>query len=315
MYGDDEMGALDVIRRQLGEPYYETDEVLVYCDNSLELMSKIRDRAVNLIVTSPPYNIGKEYEAVKPVDEYIRWTEEWIKKAYEITQPNGALLLNLGYLKHPTKGNAIPIPYLMWDKTDFFLMQEIIWNYGAGVSCKKQLSPRNEKILWYVKDETNYTFNLDEIRDPDVKYPNQKKNGKLRCNPLGKNPSDVWQIPKVTSGTGRASKERTSHPAQFPIELVERIILGFSNPGDIILDPFLGSGTVAEVAIKHGRYVIGIELNDKYCDIASNRLKYLYGQKHTEPSIYSSPPTGVDETAVHFEPSVQSNRCGPTTRT
>jgi adenine-specific DNA-methyltransferase len=135
------------------------------------------------------------------------------------------------------------------------------------------LSPRNEKILWYVKDKENYTFNLDSIRDPDVKYPNQKKNGKLRCNTLGKNPSDVWQIAKATSGTNRSSAERTNHPAQFPIDLVSRIMLGFTDVGDVVLDPFIGSGTTSEVCLLNQRYSLGFEIREDYCEIASNRLE------------------------------------------
>ena len=170
------------------------------------------------------------------------------------------------------KGRAIPIPYILWDKIDLFLQQEIIWNYGAGVSAKNYLSPRNEKILWYVNDRDNYTFNLDDIRDPDVKYPYQKKNGKLRCNSIGKNPSDVWQIAKVTSGKNRSSSERTSHPAQFPEDLVRRLIKGFSNENDLILDPFIGSGTVAAVAIEEKRFFIGFEVQNNYCELMAKRL-------------------------------------------
>ncbi|ELC6145998.1 site-specific DNA-methyltransferase, partial [Escherichia coli] len=147
------------------------------------------------------------------------------------------------------------------------------WNYGAGVASRKRLSPRNEKVLWFLKDPKNYTFNLDLIRDPNVKYPNQKKNGKLKCNPLGKNPSDVWQIAKVTSGKNRSSKERAPHPAQFPLELINRLMNGFSNEEEIVLDPFLGSGTTAESSMINGRYVIGIEINKEYLLYAKNRLQ------------------------------------------
>ena len=134
------------------------------------------------------------------------------------------------------------------------------------------MSPRHEKILWYVQNKEDYTFNLDEIRDPDVKYPNQKKNGKLRCNTLGKNPSDVWQIAKVTSGSNRSSKERTAHPAQFPEDLIIRLIKGFSNPGEVVLDPFMGSGTVADVAIKNKRKYLCFEILPEYCNIAIERI-------------------------------------------
>ena len=151
-------------------------------------------------------------------------------------------------------------------------MQEIVWNYGAGVACKKTLSPRNEKWLWYVNNKDDYTFNLDAIRDPDVKYPNSKKNGKLRCNTLGKNPSDVWQIAKVTSGFNRSSEERTNHPAQFPLDLIDRITLGFSNENDILLDPFMGSGTTAISALKNRRNVIGFEIREDYCELQAKRI-------------------------------------------
>jgi adenine-specific DNA-methyltransferase len=157
----------------------------------------------------------------------------------------------------------------------FFLIQEIVWNYGAGVAGKLFFSPRNEKFLWYVKDSANYVFNLDDVRDPDVRYPNQKKNGKLRCNPLGKNPSDVWNIAKVTSGKNRSAAERTPHPAQFPVELVSRVIKASSNQGDLVLDPFAGSGSTLEAAIRNQRKAIGVEINPRYVEIASARLRTL----------------------------------------
>jgi adenine-specific DNA-methyltransferase len=186
----------------------------------------------------------------------------------------------LGYLSLEHIGRAVPIPYLLWDKITFYLQQEIVWNYGAGVACKNYLSPRNEKILWYVKNAESYTFNLDAIRDPDVKYPNSKKNGRLRANTLGKNPSDVWQIAKVTTGANRSSSERTSHPAQFPEDLIARTVAGFTNAGDIILDPFLGSGTTAIVAMKHKRYSIGFEINEAYCQVVKERVQQ-YEQEYS----------------------------------
>lgn len=257
----------------LGQPFYRDEKSAIYHGDSSELLLQIPEESIDLTITSPPYNIGKEYEEVKDVDFYVNWCEDWIRKIHRATKANGALALNVGYLEVPGKGFAVPIPYLLWDKTDFYLIQEIVWNYGAGVASKKRLSPRNEKVLWYVKDSESYTFNLDPIRDPDVKYPNQKKNGKLRCNPLGKNPSDVWQIAKVTSGKNRSSKERAPHPAQFPLELVGRLMKGMSNEGEIVLDPFLGSGSTAESGAENNRFVIGFELDKKYLEHAKARLK------------------------------------------
>lgn len=257
----------------LGQPFHRDEATAIYQGDCAELLPLIPNGAIDLAITSPPYNIGKEYEDIRDLDSYLNWCEGWIRKIYDATKPNGAFALNVGYLEVPGKGFAVPIPYLLWDKTDFYLIQEIVWNYGAGVASKKRLSPRNEKVLWYVKDANSYTFNLDPIRDPDVKYPNQKKNGKLRCNPLGKNPSDVWQIPKVTSGKNRSSKERAPHPAQFPLELVGRLMKGMSNEGEIILDPFLGSGSTAECGAENNRFVIGFELEKKYLEHAKSRLR------------------------------------------
>ena len=264
---------LKYIKSKLGEPYFEHEGFLLYNMDCVEAMNKIENTMFDLTVTSPPYNIGKEYENIMSVEKYVEWCKLWIEKIYNITKQNGAFLLNVGYLEVPEKGHAVPIPYLLWNKTKFYLLQEIIWNYGAGVACKKKLSPRNEKILWYIKNPESYTFNLDSIRDKNVKYPNQKKNGKLRCNTLGKNPSDVWQIAKVTSGSKRSSKERAPHPAQFPMDMIERGINGFSNENDLILDPFIGSGTTAEVALKNNRLVVGFELNKEYCEYITQRIK------------------------------------------
>jgi adenine-specific DNA-methyltransferase len=239
----------------------------------LEVLSDIPDGSIDLTVTSPPYNIGKEYETVKPLSEYLHWCEAWLKEIHRVTAPAGALWLNMGYIRVPLKGTAVPLSYLLWGHSPFYLVQEIVWNYGAGVSCKRMFSPRHEKWLWYVKNSDDYFFNLDAVRDPNVKYPNQKKNGKLKCNPLGKNPSDVWQIPKVTSGANRASKERTSHPAQFPIAVIERIIKACSREGDTVLDPFMGSGTTGVAAGLLKRKFIGIEINAKYYALAKRRME------------------------------------------
>lgn len=270
---------MKTIKEILGEPYYENEYGLLYNMDCQEGLKKLGEATIDATITSPPYNIGKAYETIMPVDDYVKWLLNIISSIYNVTVPNGTFVLNVGYLKKEGVSRALPIPYLLWDKIPFFLQQEIVWNYGAGVAAKKYLSPRNEKVLWYVKDENDYTFNLDAIRDPNVKYPNQKKNGKLRCNTLGKNPSDVWEIAKVTSGTNRSSVERTSHPAQFPIDLINRIVLGFTNENDLILDPFMGSGTVAVVSMMHNRRFIGFEIDKDYCKLAADRIDWQYKEK------------------------------------
>jgi adenine-specific DNA-methyltransferase len=275
------------IVRILGTPYFQAQNCLIYHLDCLEAMSYLPDEWVALTVTSPPYNIGKEYEQKQPLSDYLNWCQQWITEIYRLTRPDGAFWLNLGYLSIPDRAKSIPIPYLLWDKVPFYLIQEIVWNYGAGVAGRKFFSPRNEKFLWYVKDSENYTFNLDDVRDRNVKYPNQKKNGKLKVNPLGKNPTDVWELPKVTSGTQRASKERTPHPAQFPTAVISRIIKASSNPREIAIDPFMGSGTTAVVALELQRPVIGFEIREDYCKIAADRIDNFLTQQQIQASQLS----------------------------
>ncbi|MDX2076817.1 MAG: site-specific DNA-methyltransferase [bacterium] len=266
------------IKKYLGKPYYEAPNCLIYCGDCVELMPQLPSDSFHLTITSPPYNIGKEYEQPMSLDDYVLWCLNWINQVYRLTKANGAFWLNLGYTPNHPQAKALPLPYLLWDKNPFFLIQEIVWHYGAGVAGRKFFSPRNEKFLWYVKDANQYTFNLDDVRDPDVKYPNQKKNGKLKVNPNGKNPSDVWAMKKVTSGQNRSSEERTPHPAQFPEEVIERIILASSHLGNFVFDPFMGSGTTALTALKLGRPVVGIEIQPQYCDIIANRIDTFLDQ-------------------------------------
>ncbi|WP_217918617.1 site-specific DNA-methyltransferase [Myxococcus sp. AM010] len=259
----------------LGAPTYAQNGFILFKGDCVDLLARLSQSTIRpeLTVTSPPYNIGKEYEKPLPLNDYLQWCSQWLKGIHAVTADQGALWLNLGYVDVEGRGKAVPLPYLMWNLSPFYLRQEVVWNYGAGVSSKRSFSPRNEKWLFYTRAVDSYTFNLDDVRDPDVKYPNQKKNGKLRCNPLGKNPSDVWQIAKVTSGKNRSSKERTSHPAQFPLALVDRIVRVSSNPCDIVMDPFSGSGSTGIAAVGSGRVFLGFELREDYCRLAIERFE------------------------------------------
>jgi adenine-specific DNA-methyltransferase len=288
---DRQKAVLRQLRSVIGEPAYSAPGFVLYnrdCLASLEALSST-DFKIDLTLTSPPYNIGKEYEKSLDVQEYVDWCAQWMDAIHAVTDERGSLWLNLGYLEVPMKGLCVPISYLLWDRSPFYLIQELVWMYGAGVSAKSRLSPRNEKWLFYVRDSKNYTFNLDEIRDPNVKYPNQKKNGKFRCNPLGKNPGDVWDIPKITTGEKRSSQERTSHPAQFPLSLVERITKVGSNPGQVVVDPFAGSCSAGIAAASLGRVFVGFELREDYCEMAAKRYESFVREKAalaTQQSIF-----------------------------
>ena len=246
--------------------------VELQCTDVLNGLKSLADGSIDLTVTSPPYNIGKEYERPLPLEEYLAWCSTWMGEIHRVTKPSGSFWLNLGYLEVPKHGRAVPLTYFLWNASPFYMQQEVVWHYEAGVASKRCFSPRNEKWLWFVKDHANYYFDLDGVRDPNVKYPNQKKNGKLKCNPLGKNPGDVWCIPKVTSGSGRASKERTAHPAQFPIAVVKRILTACSRTDEVILDPFAGSGSTLVAAVHSQRNAIGFEIRSDYVALAEKRI-------------------------------------------
>jgi adenine-specific DNA-methyltransferase len=272
---------LTLLRAQLGEPFYARHGFVLYQGDCAERMHRLQRCAfqVALTITSPPYNIGKVYESPRQIADYVDWCEAWLRAVHALTGAEGALWLNLGYIEVPDRGLCVPIPYLLWDRSPFYLLQEVVWHYGAGVATKSRFSPRNEKWLFYAKDRAHFTFNLDEVRDPNVKYPNQKKNGKLKCNPLGKNPSDVWAFPKVTTGDKRSSRERTAHPAQFPLRVVDRIVKVSSKPYDLVMDPFSGSGSTGIAAVGNHRLYLGFELRADYCQLAAERFERFVEEK------------------------------------
>lgn len=255
---------LDQVKNTLGSPVYERPGVLIYNLDCLEGLRCLLEPCFDLVVTSPPYNIGKEYETVMALDEYVFWCRLWLMEVGRNLLPRGQFWLNVGHLNAPGRAWMLPIPYLLWDKVPMFLQQEVVWAFGCGNNSQKGFSSRNEKWLWYVKNSDDYVFNLDAVRDPNVADPDDRRN-----NPLGKNPTDVWRYSTV-QGNSRA---RHDHPCQFPQAMIERIITACSNPGDVVLDPFMGSGTVAEAALKLGREVVGFEIDAKYVEVIRKRLE------------------------------------------
>ena len=152
------------------------------------------------------------------------------------------------------------------------MRNRIIWTYGHGFHAKNRFSGRYEVVMWYTKSD-EYTFNLDDVRIPQ-KYPNKKafsgpKKGKLSSNILGKNPEDVWDnIPNVKS----KHVEKTDHPCQFPVGLIERLVLALSNKDDLIFDPYMGVGSAGVAAMLHNRRFKGVEINREYFLMAKKRL-------------------------------------------
>ena len=258
---------------------YKTVNSTVFTGDCLDYLPKIPDCTVQLVVTSPPYNLGKEYEKKQNIEQYIKNQKQVITECHKKLRDTGSICYQVG--NYVNNGTVIPLDILLYpifSELGMKLRNRIIWHFGHGLHCSKRLSGRYETILWFTKTD-KYTFNLDKIRVPQ-KYPNKryfsgKNKGKLSCNPLGKNPSDVWNIPNVKHN----HVEKTDHPAQFPVELVERLVLSLTKPGDYVFDPYIGSGSTAIVALKHGRNCIGAERESKYVNIMNERLGLLANNK------------------------------------
>jgi adenine-specific DNA-methyltransferase len=250
-------------------------QVVMRCEDNLSFMRPLPDASMSLIVTSPPYNIGKVYESRSPLDDYVRAQSEVISECVRLLSPSGSLCWQVG--NHVQKGEIFPLDmvlYPIFRSHGLRLRNRIVWHFGHGLHCTKRLSGRHETILWLTRGN-DYTFNLDPIRVPS-KYPGKKyfkgpKAGQLSCNPLGKNPGDVWIFPNVKSN----HVEKTKHPCQFPIELVERLVLSLTKPGDSVLDPYMGVGSSVVAAIKHGRAGFGCDTVQEYVDIAWDRVRQL----------------------------------------
>ena len=230
-----------------------------------EFITQIPDDSITLIITSPPYNIGKEYEDRLSIKEYLRYQSQVIAQLYRILRNDGNLCWQVGNFVE--NGEVYPLDilyYPLFKELGMKLRNRIIWKFGHGLHASKRFSGRYETILWFTKSD-RYVFNLDSVRVP-AKYPGKRhfkgpNKGKPSSNPLGKNPSDVWEIvaqdwedsvwdiPNVKSN----HPEKTIHPCQFPIELVERCVLALSNEGDWVFDPFLGVGTTVVAAVKNDR--------------------------------------------------------------
>jgi adenine-specific DNA-methyltransferase len=259
-------------------------EAVMECRDNLGFMATVADASIQLIVTSPPYNIGKAYEARTPLDSYVAEQEQVISECVRLLDPRGSLCWQVG--NHVENGEIFPLDtvlYPVFKKNGLKLRNRIVWHFEHGLHCSKRLSGRYETILWFTKTD-DYKFNLDPIRIPP-KYPGKKhfkgpKAGQLSCNPMGKNPGDVWIFPNVKNN----HVEKTIHPCQFPVELVERLVLSLTNPGDNVFDPYMGVGSAIIGALKHGRDGYGCDVVPEYVDIARQRVAALKaGALRTRP--------------------------------
>ncbi|HHX24075.1 MAG TPA: site-specific DNA-methyltransferase [Thermoanaerobacterales bacterium] len=240
-----------------------------------ELIKEVPDKSVRMVVTSPPYNIGKKYGKYSDkvtLEQWIELIDSITKEIYRVLTDDGSFFLNLSPIPYGLDKEILPLPYIGYNimkKNKFYLRNLITWVFNNMQNCTKRLSGRYENILWGVKDLNNYVFNLDDIRIPYI-----TKNDK-RLTGNGRNPTDVWYFDRVNNMTKK--KLNLSHPTIYPVEMIERIIKMSTNEGDTVLDPFLGSGTTLVAAKRLNRTGIGFELDTKYREEIERRIQ-LEGQ-------------------------------------
>ena len=266
----------NILKKTAPEPYYAEEDGVLFCGDSLELLKRIKNASVDLIFADPPYSLKKaEWDTFKSQADYIRFSMKWIKEASRVLKDTGSLYVCgfsviLADIHHPA------MRY-------FYNCRWLIWHYKNKANLGSDWGRRHESILCLRKSQ-KYVMNIDSIRIPynahTLKYPahpqaetsqygNGKKRGEWMPNPLGAKPKDVIEIPTTCNGMG----EKTPHPTQKPEELLRKVILASSSKGDVILDPFVGSGTTAVCAKQLGRRWIGIDQEETYLQWAVDRLK------------------------------------------
>lgn len=268
--------------------FSEEGRIVLYAGDCLNALSAIPPESIQLVITSPPYNVGKAYERSTKLDEYLKSIEPALRELVRVLSLQGSLCWQVG--NYVEKGEVFPLDifyYSIFKQLGLQLRNRIIWYFNHGLHASKRFSGRYETILWFTKTD-EYKFNLDPVRIPS-KYPGKRhfkgpKKGLPSCNPKGKNPSDIWEIvaqdweselwdiPNVKSN----HPEKTIHPCQFPIELVQRCVLALTNEDDWVLDPFAGVGSALIGALMHNRRAMGCEKELEYVETAKKRIEDYY---------------------------------------
>lgn len=274
--------------KSIEDTFRSEAEIVVFNGDVSEFIKQIPDNSVTLIVTSPPYNLGKAYENRVSIEKYLRSQFQVVEQLYRVLRSDGSICWQVGNFVED--GEVYPLDilyYPIFKEIGMKLRNRIIWKFGHGLHASKRFSGRYETILWFTKSD-RYIFNLDSVRVPS-KYPGKRhfkgpNKGKPSGNPLGKNPSDVWEvllqdweeeiwdIPNVKSN----HPEKTVHPCQFPVELVERCVLALTNEDDWVFDPYMGVGSSLIAALMHHRRAVGCEKDADYVELARQRIRDYY---------------------------------------
>lgn len=265
---------LNVNGPQIYRRYRPSKDIVLHLGDCVQLLRKMPPRSVDLVLTSPPYCLGKQYDTATDAAAFTELHKRMIDELIRVTKDAGNICWQVGY--HVRSRIVVPLDFLTYELfreiPGVYLRNRLIWTFGHGHHETKRFSGRHEVILWFSKG-TQYYFDLDAVRVPQ-KYPGKRhykgpQIGQFSGNPRGKNPSDVWDIPHVKA----SHPEKTLHPCQFPIGLALRLIRSLCPPGGVVLDPFAGSGTTGAAAILDGRRFVGAEIDESYWKIAAHRLR------------------------------------------
>jgi DNA modification methylase len=279
------MSSLFAEKHAIYEKFDNNADIVISHGDVMEKLKALPSDSFKLIISSPPYNLGKEYEKETDLDDYLQWQSKIITEMYRVCHNKGSIVWQVG--NYVNNGEVFPLDiyfYPLFKKQGLKLRNRIIWHFGHGLHASKRFSGRYETLLWFSKSN-DYTFNLDSVRVPS-KYPGKRhykgdKIGQPSGNPLGKNPSDYWEIiarewengvidiPNVKSN----HPEKTEHPCSFPIELIERCVLALTDEHDWVLDPFGGVGSSVIAAIKQRRKGMMIDKEEKYLEITRQRIQ------------------------------------------
>ncbi|MFP3567292.1 DNA-methyltransferase [Paraburkholderia sp. SIMBA_030] len=250
-----------------------TRQASLFCGDALELAGSMSPETVDVIFSSPPYCIGKEYESARSVEDFRSMHSELLPELIRSLRPGGSFCWQVG--SHVKNGVVTPLDYIVFAEMARFpemrLRNRVIWSFGHGLHCANRFSGRHEVVLWFTKGD-DYYFDLDSVRVPQ-KYPGKThtrgpRKGTPSGNPRGKNPGDVWDVPNVKAN----HVEKTEHPCQFPVALPQVFIRALTKPGDLVFDPFCGSGTTGVAALLEGRRFVGSEIDASYVAIAKERM-------------------------------------------
>lgn len=250
-------------------------DIEILTGDALELLRGIESASADVIIADPPYNLGKDYgnnHDIRGFEEYLHFSEAWLKESHRVLASHGTLYVFMGF-------RFISYLYDILDqKLCMFFNSWITWHYTQGMGRTKGFSPRHDDVLMFTKTG-NFKFNLDTVRVPQKYY-------RERNNMMGANPGDVWTFSHVHY----SNPEREDHPTQKPEALIARMVLASSDEGDLVIDPFFGSGTTLRVCQVLNRRCLGIELNPEYADRTRRRLeKPFEGFDSTDPRMNRIP--------------------------